>query len=131
MRGELSDYDIDNIFLVHKICITCDDLDMLKEKKLLRMLDHFDMTSNSGINFIPISMLHDSLFKPVVASNFEILNFDLPTLGWFNDGHFTLHENINMCFTYICKLSCNIASWKCSHYLMSYYLDYLCSTLNV
>jgi hypothetical protein len=59
------------------------------------------------------------------------LNFDLPPLGWFNDGHFTLHENINMCFTYICKLSCNIASWKCSHYLMSYYLDYLCSTLHV
>jgi hypothetical protein len=127
----IGDYGVDNIFLVHRICITCDDLAMLKENKLIRMLYHFDMTSNSGINFMPDSMLHDSFFKPVVACNFEILNFGVPTLGWFNDEHFSLHENINMCFTYTCKLGCNTCSWKSIHYLMSYCLSYLCSTLNV
>jgi hypothetical protein len=33
------------------------------------------MTSNSGIDFMPNSMLHNRLFKPIVACNLETLNF--------------------------------------------------------
>ena len=32
-------------------------------------------------------------------------------LGWFNDEHFTLYDNINMSFAYTCKLSCNSFMW--------------------
>jgi hypothetical protein len=59
----IGNYGVDNIFLVHRICITCDDLAILKKNKLIRMLDHFDMTSNSGINFMPDNMLHDSFLS--------------------------------------------------------------------
>jgi hypothetical protein len=37
----IGDYGVDNMFLVYRICVTCDVLDMLKERKLIRMLDHF------------------------------------------------------------------------------------------
>jgi hypothetical protein len=124
----IGDYGVDNIFLVHKICITCDDLDMLKEKKLIRMLDHFDMTSNSGINFMPNRMLHDSLFKPLVASNLANINFILPILGWFNDEHYKFQDHI-MGFTDICTLSCHIPYWNLSNILI-HYEEYLRKTLN-
>jgi hypothetical protein len=126
----IGDYGVDNIFLVHRICITCDDLAMLKENKLIRMLDHFDMTSNSGINFMPNNMLHDSLFKPVVACNFEILNFGVPTLGWFNDGHCKVNYN-DKCFTYICNLSCHTCFWNMTNRVRHYYELYSCEVLIV
>ena len=47
----IGDYGVDNIFLVHRICITCDDFSSLKDTKSVHMLDHFDMTSNNGIDY--------------------------------------------------------------------------------
>jgi hypothetical protein len=104
---------------VHRICITCDDLAMLKENKLIKMLDHFYMTSNNGIDFMPNRLLHDRLFKPIVAFNLENLNISLPILGWFNDGHYKFEDRI-MSFTDICKLSCDISYWNLSYILIHY-----------
>ena len=58
----IGEYGVDNDFLVHRICITCDDLKTLKTK-LVQMLDHFDMTSNYGVDFTPNSLLHDTSLR--------------------------------------------------------------------
>jgi hypothetical protein len=66
----IGDYVLDNDFLVTKLCITCDDFPyplVLSENKFQHMFNHFDMTSNSVIDFMPNSMLHDHLFMPIVA----------------------------------------------------------------
>ena len=94
----IGEYGVDSIFLVHKICITCDDFEVLKENNLLHMFTHFDMTSNYGIEFTPNILLHDSLSKQVC----------LPLLGWFNDEHCkSLYMNTN--FTNMCKPSAPVA----------------------
>jgi hypothetical protein len=76
----IGDYDVEEEFLVHKICITCDELSCLVEDKFLHMLDHVDMTSGIGIEFLQNS-LHDCFFKHVVACNFDSMKFYSPILG--------------------------------------------------
>jgi hypothetical protein len=126
----IGDYGFDKDFLVHRICITCDKLVFLIESKSLHLLNHFDMTSNSGIDFMPNSLLQDCLIKPVVACNLEIFNFDLPILGWFNDGHCKVNYN-DKCFTYICNLSCHTCFWNMTNRVRHYYELYSCETLFV
>lgn len=84
----VGEYDIDNVFMVHRICIMCDDSASSKETEFVNMLYHFDMTSNVGIHSIPNNLLQICLIQHAVASNFDTLHFGLPTLGWFNDEHY-------------------------------------------
>ena len=79
---------------------------------------------------MPHKLLHNCLFEHDVARHFQTLNFRLPMLGWCNDEHFHVLDDINMCLTYICKLSCD-ACGNDSNDLLSYYNNYVCSTLNV
>ena len=118
----VGDYGVDNEFFVHRICITCDELDNVRDYKSGNMLSHFDMTSNFGINYGPNTLLQNCLFQHDVAQNFETLNFELPILGWFNDEYNTLEDAI-LCFTYICKLSCNTFMWfvSCDNSLALYF----------
>jgi hypothetical protein len=105
----IEDYGVDNNFLVHQICITCDNfrgLVGLLGDEFPHMFTHFDMTSN--IELIPNNLLHDHLFRHVVACNLENINFRLPILGWFNDEHYKFQDHA-MCFTDICKRSCDIS----------------------
>lgn len=95
----------------------------------MSMLNRFDMTSNIGINPIPNNLLQNFLFQHDVARNLETLNYDLTILGWFNDEHFTLRGN-KICFTHICKLSCD-ACWNMTTKILRYYNNSLCSTLNL
>ena len=97
----------------------------LKDTKSLHMLDHFDMTSNNGIDCRPNSLRHDYLSKYYVSRHLESLNFCLPILGWFNDEHCKLQDFI-MRFTYICKLGCNNCCWNITDDIVSYYNNYLC-----
>jgi hypothetical protein len=116
---------------VNKICITCDDVPYtigLMGSKIPHMFNHFDMTSNVGIHSMPNNLLQNCLIQHCVASKFETLQFGLPTLGWFNDEHYNLKE-VNMCFTYICKLSCDTCVMGTNDFL-SYYNTGICTTLN-
>ena len=115
-------YGVDNEFLVHRICITCDDLAVLKKNSLVQMFHHFDMTSNVGVDFLANSLKHNYISKQVVASSSDTLNFYSPSLGWFNDD-FCMLDYMNKSFAYICKLSCNSFMWFicCDNYLTSYF----------
>jgi hypothetical protein len=124
-------YNINNAFMVHKIYITCDELSCLMDDKSMSMLNHFDMTSSIDIHPISNNLLQNRLFQHDVVRNLEILNFNLSVLGWFSDKCFTLHGNINMCFTYTYKQSCATCFWTIGSYLMSYYVHILCSPTNV
>jgi hypothetical protein len=130
----IGDYGVDNIFLVHRICIMCDDLAMLKENKLLQMLDHFHMTFNVVDNDMANKLIHDGLsctrFEHIVNSHGKTMNFSSPMLGWFNDKHCEINY-INDCFTYICKLSCDISYWNLCNTLLIHYKQYLCKSINV
>ena len=80
---------IDNEFLVHTICITCDDLTSLKADINKSMIDHFNMISNIVVDYMPNSMLHDCLYT---RANLDIPNSYLPMLGWFNGEHYQLDK---------------------------------------
>lgn len=67
------------------------------------MFYHFDMTFNIGVDYILKSLLHDCLFKHVLACNLESMYIYSPLLGWLNDEHCTLN-NISKSFTYMFKL---------------------------
>lgn len=117
----IGEYGVDKEFLVHRICITCDDLAALKKNNLVQMLDHFDMTSNVGTDFMPNNLLHVHVENGVTC-NLDMVQFSLPSLGWFNDKYCKsdyMHKN----FTYICKLSCNNFMWfdSCDDSLASYF----------
>lgn len=121
---------IDNDFLKHRICITCDDLASLKEDINMPLLDHFDMTTNIGVDYMPNSMLHDCLFKHVVSCSLDTDRVYSPMLGWFNDEHYKL-DDINMYLTYMCKLSCNTSCWYIScdnslNFHLMTYANYSC-----
>ena len=123
-------YDIADIFMVHRICIMCDDSSnrCSNEPEFMNMISHFDMTSNVGIHSMPNNLLKNCLIQHCVASKFETLHFGFPTLKWFNDEHYNL-KGVNMCFTYICKLSCD----KClmgTNELLRYYNTGICTKLN-
>jgi hypothetical protein len=102
----IGDYGVYNASMVHTICMMCDELSYLVEEKSMSMLNHFDMTSNSAIDFMPNSLLHDRLSKVGVACEIETSNHGVPLLGWFNDKHSKLKVN-TICFTYIFKLNCD------------------------
>jgi hypothetical protein len=112
----------------------CDDLAMLKENKLFQMLDHFDMTFNVVDNDVANKLIHDGLsctrFEHIVNSHGKTMNFFSPMLGWFNDKHCEINY-INDCFTYICKLSCDISYWNLCNTLLIHYKQYLCKSINV
>jgi hypothetical protein len=42
----IGEYDLDNVIMVHRICVMCDDSASLKANKSMNMLSHFDMTSD-------------------------------------------------------------------------------------
>jgi hypothetical protein len=125
----IGDYGLDNKFFVHKMCITCDRFpDLFGSGE--NSLNHFDMTSNIGIELMPTKLLYDNLLMHVASCNLESAKFSLPILGWCNDEHFSLRDHSNMCFIYICKMSCD-ACWNLTNNLRSYYGYFLCSKLNV
>ena len=69
---------IDNEFVVHRICITCDDVASLKEIINKSMLDHFNRTSNIIVDYMSNSILHDCLYT---HANLDMPNNYLPMLG--------------------------------------------------
>ena len=73
----IGDYGVDNEFLVHRICITCDGRDIVLDYKPVNMLNHFDMTSNFGITYVPNTLLQNCLFQHNVTRNFGTLHFSL------------------------------------------------------
>jgi hypothetical protein len=124
----VGEYVSNNVFMVHRICIMCDDSYSSNKTEFVYMLSHFDMTSNVGIHSMSNNLLQNCLIQHDVASKFETLHFGLPTLGWFNDEHYNL-KGVNMCFTYICKLSCD----KClmgTNELLCYYNTSICTEFN-
>lgn len=58
----IGDYGVDNDFLVHIICITCDKLACSREYKSVYIPNHFDMTSNFGINPVSNNLLQHCVF---------------------------------------------------------------------
>ena len=58
----IGDYGVDNEFLVHRICITCDGRDTMLDYQSVNMLNHFDMTYNFGITYVPNTLLQNCLF---------------------------------------------------------------------
>jgi hypothetical protein len=115
----IGDYGVDNDFLVHRICITCDKLACSTEYKFVYMPSRFDMTSNNNVDYGPNSSKHS------VFTHLESLHFCAKLLGWFNDEHYNLQDN-----TFICKLSCD-ERWNMTSKLLRYYNNYLCWTLNL
>ena len=100
-----------------------DDLFLVTESKTTRSSTAMK-ASKSGIvvDYISNSMLLDCLST---HANFDKPNSYLPILGWFNDEHYKL-DDINMCFTYMCKLSCNTSPWyiSCANYLDFHLISY-------
>lgn len=118
----IGDYDSNNEFWVHRICITCDELTSLKDSKIMHALSHFDMTSNIGDELKSNNLFHDYISKHLATENFENLNFCSPILGWFNDKR-CKSDYKNKSFTNSCKLSCNNFMWfvSCDNSLALYF----------
>jgi hypothetical protein len=77
----IGDYGVDNDFLVHEICITCDSFPnfiSLREREIPHMLNHFDMTSNTDIDSMPNCLPRDLFHKHVVVRNLDTLHFCVP-----------------------------------------------------
>ena len=107
----------------------CDDFPRSQEIKFVNMLCHFDMTSNFGIRSMSNNLLQGCLIQYIMASNYDTLNVGLPNLGWINDEHYNW-QGINMCFTYICKLSCD-ACVIVTNDLRGYFNTCFCDKVNV
>jgi hypothetical protein len=71
----IGNYGLDKNFLVHKMCITCENFHALVELRannVFHMLSHFDMTSNNGIDYTSSSLIHDYFSKNVLATNWPL-----------------------------------------------------------
>jgi hypothetical protein len=106
----------------------CDDPASSKTNKSMNIVSHFDMNSDFGIHYMINNLLHNCLIQHVAAGNFGTLHFGLLTLGWFNDKHNKM-KGVNLCFTYIYKLSCDTCLTRTND-LLSYYNHCICPELN-
>ncbi|PNT76050.1 hypothetical protein BRADI_1g43423v3 [Brachypodium distachyon] len=137
----IGQHDVNNNILVHEICITCDNFPVLGEKKFLHMLNHFNMTSNICVHYLPNSCLHDcmnisaltcSKFQHLVVTNLGTINYYSPVLGWYNGEQ--CKPNTRHCFTYICKKTfCQFSCWNVIHddCLTNYLMRFCYKTLIV
>jgi len=75
------------------------------------------------------TLLQNCFIPYNVASNFDTLNFGLPTLGWFNDEHYNL-QRVNMSFTCFYKLNCD-ACLAVTNDILSHSSIYVCKALDV
>lgn len=109
----IGEHDVNNNFFVDEICITCDNFPFLRENKFLHMPNHFDKSSNIGVDYLSSSSLHDCLnisaltcskFQHLVVTNLGTINYSSSVLGWYNGER--CKPNTRYCFTYICKTYC-------------------------
>ena len=84
---------VDNDFVVPRISIMCPDLDSLQENKILRMLDHFDMTSKID-ECISNSLLNFCLLRHDLPTHLNTMLFASSILGWYNDMHCTSSDSV-------------------------------------
>lgn len=130
----IGQHDVNNNILVHEICITCDNFPLLGEKKFLHMLNHFDRTSNIGVDYLPNSYLHACLnisaltcskFQHIVVTNLDTIHYYSPMLGWCNGER--CKPNTRNRFAYKCKQYCQSSCWNVIHHdCFTNYLIRLC-----